>query len=42
MADAAAEAGEVVEPLFTAEVLDEAGKIVARVEKLLYVRKKKG
>ncbi|GAB4417357.1 MAG: hotdog fold domain-containing protein [Anaerolineales bacterium] len=37
---AAANACEKVEPLFTVNVLDEAGEAVARVEKLLYVRKK--
>lgn len=30
----------VVEPTFTAEVLDTEGRVVAEVEKLLYVRKK--
>lgn len=30
-----------VEPLFTVEVLDSGGQVVARVEKLLYVRKKR-
>jgi hypothetical protein len=35
---AAADRGEKVEPLFTVEVLDEQGEIVAEVEKLLYVR----
>jgi len=37
---AAADAGEKVEPVFTVDVLDTKGKKVARVEKLLYVRKK--
>ncbi len=37
----AAEASSKVEPLFTAEVLDSDGQVVARVEKLLYVRKKR-
>jgi len=37
---ATAEAGEKVEPAFTVDVLDEQGETVARVEKLLYVRKK--
>jgi len=37
---AAAESGEKVEPVFTVDVLDEQGEAVARVEKLLYVRKK--
>jgi acyl-coenzyme A thioesterase PaaI-like protein len=36
---AADEAGKV-EPEKTVEVLDEAGQVVARVEKLLYVRRK--
>ena len=36
---AAAESGKV-EPLFTVDVLDDEGQAVARVEKLLYVRKK--
>ena len=35
---AAADRGEKVEPVFTAEVLDEQGEVVAEVEKLLYVR----
>lgn len=35
-----AEEQEKVEPIFTVEVLDEEGKAVARVEKLLYVRRK--
>jgi hypothetical protein len=30
-----------VEPTFTADVLNEKGEVVARVEKLLYVRRKK-
>lgn len=29
-----------IEPVFHAEVLDEEGKVVAEVEKLLYIRKK--
>ena len=37
---AAADGGEKVEPIFTVDVLDEEGEAVARVEKLLYVRKK--
>jgi acyl-coenzyme A thioesterase PaaI-like protein len=32
--------GGKIEPTFTAEVIDATGQIVARVEKLLYVRKK--
>ena len=35
-----ADAGEKVEPTLQADVLDTDGKIVAHVEKLLYVRKK--
>lgn len=34
----AAAGGEKVEPVFTAEVRDEQGEVVAEVEKLLYVR----
>jgi hypothetical protein len=37
---AAADAGGKVEPVFTVEVVDGEGKVVAEVEKLLYVRKK--
>lgn len=37
----AAQIRSKVEPLFTAEVLDSGGQVVARVEKLLYVRKKR-
>ena len=37
---ARADAGEKIEPTFTADVLGADGEIVARVEKLLYVRKK--
>ncbi|MBI5650266.1 MAG: YiiD C-terminal domain-containing protein [Chloroflexi bacterium] len=37
---ARADAGEKIEPTFTADVIGEAGEVVARVEKLLYVRKK--
>lgn len=37
----AAQTSSKVEPLFTAEVLDSGGQVVARVEKLLYVRKKR-
>ena len=36
----AADSGEKVEPVFTAEVLDAEGQAVARVEKTLYVRRK--
>ena len=35
-----ADAGEVVEPTYSVEVVDEAGKVVAEVEKLCYVRRK--
>ena len=37
---AAADTDEKVEPVFTVDVLDTKGEVVARVEKLLYVRKK--
>jgi len=37
---AAADAGGKVEPVFTVEVFDEKGELVADVEKLLYVRRK--
>ncbi|HEX3556603.1 MAG TPA: DUF4442 domain-containing protein [Thermoanaerobaculia bacterium] len=37
---AAADAGRKVEPLFTVDVVDEQGEVVASVEKLLYVRRK--
>ncbi len=33
--------GEKVEPAFTVEIKDESGAVVAEVQKLLYVRKKK-
>jgi acyl-coenzyme A thioesterase PaaI-like protein len=36
----AADAGGKVEPTFRAEVIDEAGELIAEVEKLLYVRRK--
>lgn len=35
---AAADRGEKVEPVFTVEILDEQGEVVAEIEKLLYVR----
>ncbi len=35
-----ADGGEKVEPAFTVDVLDEAGEVVAQVEKRLYVRRK--
>ncbi len=35
-----ADCGEKIEPTFAAEVVDEKNQVVARVEKLLYVRKK--
>jgi acyl-coenzyme A thioesterase PaaI-like protein len=38
---AQADAGEKVEPLFQVEVVDEAGQVIAQVEKRLYVRKKR-
>ncbi len=34
------DAGEKLEPVFTVDVVDEQGEVVARVEKRLYVRKK--
>jgi len=37
----AAESSSKVEPLFTVEVVDSQEQVIARVEKLLYVRKKK-
>jgi acyl-coenzyme A thioesterase PaaI-like protein len=37
---AAADRGEKIEPTFTVDVVDEQNETVARVEKLLYVRKK--
>ncbi len=37
----AAQTSSKVEPLFNVEVLDLGGQVVARVEKLLYVRKKR-
>ena len=37
---AAADAGGKVEPTFQVTVVDEEGKVVAEVEKLLYVRRK--
>lgn len=37
---ARADAGEKVEPVFTTEVRDEAGEVVAIVEKRLWVKKK--
>jgi hypothetical protein len=36
---AAADAGGKVEPVFRVDVMDEAGEVVAEVEKLLYVRR---
>ncbi len=35
-----ADCGEKIEPTFTADVVDEKKQVIARVEKLLYVRKK--
>lgn len=35
-----ADSGQKIEPVFTVDVLDAKGQAVARVEKLLYVRKK--
>lgn len=37
---AAADCGEKIEPTFSADVVDEQNQVVARVDKLLYVRKK--
>ena len=37
-----ADSGKKTEPVFTVHVVDEKNKVVARVEKLLYVRRKKG
>ncbi|MFA5872579.1 MAG: DUF4442 domain-containing protein [Anaerolineales bacterium] len=36
-----ADGGQKIEPTFAVDVLDAQGKAIARVEKLLYVRKKK-
>ena len=36
-----AENNEKVEPIFTVDVVDEQSQVIARVEKLLYVRRKK-
>ena len=36
-----ADRGQKIEPIFAADVLDVQGQIIAHVEKLLYVRKKK-
>jgi hypothetical protein len=38
---ARADAGEKIEPTFSVDVMDEQNQIVAHVDKLLYVRKKK-
>jgi len=38
---ARADAGETVEPLFTVDVVDESGTVVAEVEKILHVKKKR-
>jgi acyl-coenzyme A thioesterase PaaI-like protein len=35
-----ADRGEKIEPMFSVDVLDERGKVVAQVEKLLFVRRK--
>jgi len=37
-----ADDGQKLEPMFTVDVLDAQGEAIARVEKLLYVRKKNG
>ena len=39
---AEADTNRKTEPIFTVDVLDTEGKPIARVEKLLYVRKRKG
>jgi acyl-coenzyme A thioesterase PaaI-like protein len=39
---AAADGGKKVEPTFTVDVVDEQSQVIAKVEKLLYVRKKNG
>ena len=36
-----ADAGEKLEPVFSVDVVDEQGEVVAKVEKRLYVRKRK-
>ncbi len=38
---AGADAGEKIEPVFSVDVVDEKGEVVAKVEKRLYVRKKR-
>jgi len=38
---AQADQGEKLEPVFSVDVVDEQGEVVAKVEKRLYVRKKK-
>jgi acyl-coenzyme A thioesterase PaaI-like protein len=35
-----ADSGQKIEPTFTVDVLDTQGQVIARVEKLLYVRRK--
>ena len=37
-----ADKGQKIEPVFTVDVLDSGGHAIARVEKLLYIRKKNG
>jgi hypothetical protein len=37
---AAADQGQKVEPRFTVDVTDAQGEVIARVEKLLYIRRK--
>jgi hypothetical protein len=37
---AAVDGGQKLEPTFSVDVLNDQGEVVARVEKLLYVRKK--
>jgi acyl-coenzyme A thioesterase PaaI-like protein len=36
----AADGGQKIEPLFTVDVVDQQGQVIAHVEKLLYVRRK--
>lgn len=39
---AAADCGAKIEPTFSVDVVDEQNQVIARVDKLLYVRKKNG
>ena len=38
---AQADAGDKLEPIFNVDVVDGAGEVIAKIEKRLYVRKKK-